>query len=66
VTDRDADRVAGADLVESKSGECKQCTAGLLVGLVRVEGGTLRWRNFDATPIERNGLRVYVRHRCRL
>lgn len=57
--------VAGADIEEHKPGACKDCQAPLLVGLIRDEGGTLKWRNLDAQPIERNGLRLYCRHRCR-
>lgn len=58
-------RVAGADIHESRPGSCKKCGDALLVGLVRVAGGTLKYRNFDAKPEDRNGLRVYLRHICR-
>jgi hypothetical protein len=56
--------VAGAELREHKPGRCKDCGAELLVGLIPDENQTLKWRNLNAKPTERNGLRVYSRHRC--
>lgn len=55
---------AGADFVETRTGQCKKCRGALLVGLLRNDKATLRWRNFDAKPIERGGLRYYMRHVC--
>lgn len=55
----------GADIQASKAGTCKKCQAPLLVGLVRrTDTSTLRWRNFNTPPAERDGLRYYTRHKC--
>lgn len=54
----------GADLTDSRPGTCSKCKGALLVGMVRNSKGTLRWRNFDAKPNERGGLRYYVKHVC--
>ena len=59
-----SDRVAGADIQESKAKTCRKCGALLLLGLVRDVNGTLKWRNFNAQHEDRNGLRVYLRHVC--
>ena len=56
---------AGADFADSRSGTCTKCRGPLLVALLRNDKGTLRWRNFDAKPNERGGLRYYVRHICK-
>ena len=55
---------AGADFADSRPGKCSKCKGALLLGLVRNGKGTLTWRNFDAKPNERGGLRYYVRHNC--
>jgi hypothetical protein len=57
-------RIAGAEIEESRPSQCKKCHGPLLLGLVRVAGGRLKWCNFDAKPVENNGLRVYLRHAC--
>ena len=54
----------GADFEASRPGICKRCKGALLVAMIRNEKATLRWRNFDAKPNERGGLRYYVRHFC--
>lgn len=55
---------AGADFHEVRPGTCKKCRSALLVGMIRNDNGTLRWRNFNAQPNERDGLRYYTRHIC--
>jgi hypothetical protein len=61
---RYAGETPGADIHESRASKCRKCGGDLLLGLVRNAKGTLRWRNFDAKPNERGGLRYYLRHIC--
>lgn len=44
--------------------KCGKCKAVVLLGQVRNDRGTLKWRNFEARPVETNGLRYYRRHWC--
>lgn len=55
---------AGADISESSRKVCKKCGGPLLFGLVRNAARTLKWRNFEAQPIERDGRRYYLSHYC--
>lgn len=54
----------GADVEDTRKSICKSCKAPLIVGLVRIPGSTLKWRNFNATPNERDGLLYLTRHSC--
>lgn len=54
----------GADIEESRQKICTRCKAPLLFGMVRNATGTLKWRNFDAKPRERDGRRFYLAHYC--
>jgi len=65
VTPKFFGETAGADFVESRPGKCKKCQGALLVALLPNDKATLRWRNYDAKPNERDGLRYYVRHICK-
>lgn len=56
---------AGADIEATKLKTCAKCGGELLLGQVRDrETGTLKWRNFARQPVERGGLRFYLRHSC--
>lgn len=54
----------GADIEDGKPKTCTRCSAPLLFGMVRNAAGTLKWRNFDAKAIERDGRRFYLAHYC--
>lgn len=55
----------GADISDAKHNhKCGGCKATVILGRVRDAVGTLKWRNFESEPIERNGLRYYRRHFC--
>jgi len=56
--------VPGADFLEVKPiKNCAHCSAQVITAKVRNSSdGTVKWRNFNAQPIERGGLRVYLRH----
>jgi hypothetical protein len=55
---------AGADMEQAKSKTCGRCKAPLVLAMVRNAAGTLKWRNFDAKAIERDGRRFYLAHYC--
>lgn len=54
----------GARIENSRKSKCGNCKAEILLGQVRDQVQTLRWRNFDVPAIERDGLRYYRRHYC--
>lgn len=55
---------AGRDISDSKRHVCSTCKADVLLGRVRDQTGTLRWRNFERKPIERGPHNYYRRHFC--
>jgi hypothetical protein len=60
-----SDEVAGADFLDTKPPKnCKTCGGELLVALVRLSDGRIKWRNFARIPKERDGRRYYLRHSC--
>lgn len=61
----DSQRIAGAEMRESRPHTCRKCQADLLLGLVPAAGGGLKWVNFDRKAETVNGLLVFRRHRCR-
>lgn len=57
----------GVSLLAVKKGvnKCGNCAGAVLVGQIKdPDTATLKWRNFEAAPIERGGLRYYRRHYC--
>lgn len=55
----------GADIEATKLKTCGKCGGELILGQVRDRNtGTLKWRNFARKPVERGGLRYYLRHSC--
>jgi len=51
--------------MDAKHGhKCGECKAVVILGRVRDGMGTLKWRNFESKPIERDGYRYYRRHFC--
>lgn len=54
----------GADLVTYKMNHTCRCGVVVILGQVRDEVGTLKWRNFESTPVEREAHRYYRRHFC--
>lgn len=55
----------GVDIMDAKHGhKCGECKAVVILGRVRDAMGTLKWRNFESKPIERDGHRYYRRHFC--
>lgn len=57
----------GSAFLEVKKGEhnCATCKSAVLVAQVRdPHTSTVKWKNFDRTPIESGAHRVYRRHLC--
>ena len=55
----------GAEISDARHNHtCSSCKAKVLLGRVKDPIGTLKWRNFELPPIEKNGLRFYRRHFC--
>lgn len=44
--------------------KCSGCQAVVLLGQVKNASGTLKWRNFEAKPIQRGAHNFYRRHFC--
>lgn len=55
----------GARIENSRKSKCGTCSTDVLLGQVRDEVQTLKWRNFDLPAIENgDGHRFYRRHFC--
>lgn len=60
-----AAETAGADFVQVKPPKvCKRCGGEMTVAFVKLPGAVYKWRNFQRQPIERDGRRFYLPHRC--
>jgi len=56
--------IPGGSISNSKQSTCSGCRASVLLGQIRDEMMTIKWRNFDLPAIEKHGLRYYRRHFC--
>lgn len=55
----------GFDISSAKHNHtCGGCKAVVMLGQVRNAAGTLKWRNFESTPVEQGPHRYYRRHFC--
>lgn len=57
--------IPGSSIKDAKPKHtCSGCKADVLLGMIRDDSGTLRWRNFDLPAIEQGPHRFYRRHFC--
>lgn len=55
----------GVSISNAKHGHvCASCGSTVLLGQVRDQTGTLKWRNFEREPIEKGPHNYYRRHFC--